>query len=107
MAVEISQHQFCICQEASGQFCNVYALLQLLANPPSCITVLYTKNAATISTRCSVQIRKTKSISIPLQIAQSVQILTSSPSTVTATITLICPGETTEFITVKKPIHVL
>ena len=34
-------------------------------------------------------------------------ILTSAPSTVTTTITLICPGETTKFITVKKPIHVL
>ena len=34
-------------------------------------------------------------------------ILTSAPSTVTTTITLICPGETTKFITVKKPIHIL
>ena len=69
MAVEISQNQFHICQEANGQFCNVYAPLQLLANPPSCITALYIKNAATISTRCSLQIRKTQSISIPSQIA--------------------------------------
>ena len=38
MAVEISQHQFSICQTTKGQFCNVYAPLQLLANPPSCIT---------------------------------------------------------------------
>ena len=49
MAVEISQHQFSICQEANGQFCNVYAPLQLLTNPPSCITALYAKNAASIS----------------------------------------------------------
>ena len=34
MAVEISQHQFHICQEANGQFCIVYAPLQLLTNPP-------------------------------------------------------------------------
>ena len=107
MAVEISQHQFSICQAANGQFCNIYASLQPLANPPSCITALYTKNAATISTRCSLQIRKTQSISIPLHIAPNVWILTSAPSTVTATITLIFPGETTKFITVKKPIHVL
>ena len=65
MAVEISHHQFCICQEANGQFCNVYAPLQLLANPQSCITALYTQSTATISTRCSLQIRKTQSISIP------------------------------------------
>ena len=32
MAVEISQHQFSLCQEANGQFCNVYAPLQPLAN---------------------------------------------------------------------------
>ena len=44
MAVEISQHQFSICQKANGQFCNVYAPLQPIANPPSCITALYTKN---------------------------------------------------------------
>ena len=107
MAVEISQHQFSICQEANGQLCNIYAPFQLLANPPSCITALYTKNAATISTRFSLQIRKTQSISIPLQIAQNVWILTTATSTVTTAVTLICPGETTKFITVKKPIHIL
>ena len=107
MAVEISQHQFHICQEAYGQFCNVYAPLLPLANPPSCITALYAKNTATISTRCSLQIRKTQSISILIQIAPNVWILTSTPSIVTTAITLICPGEPTKFITVKKPIHVL
>ena len=70
MAVEISQHQFSICQEANGQFCNIYAPLQLLANPPSCITALYTKNAASISTICSSQVKKTQSISIPSQLLQ-------------------------------------
>ena len=106
MAVEFSQHQFCICQEANGQFCNIYAQLQLLANSPSCITALYAKSTATISTRCSLK-KKTQSISIPLQISPNVCILTSAPSTVTAALTLICPGEPTKFITVKKPIHVL
>ena len=107
MTVEISQKQFSICQEANGQFCNIYAPLQPLANPPYCITTLYTKNAASISTRCSLQVRKTHSISIPMSIAPNVWILTSAPSTVTTGITLICPGETTKFITVQKPIHVL
>ena len=107
MAAEISQHQFSICQEANGQLCNVYAPLQLLSNPPPCITALYTKNAAGISTRCSLQVRKSQSISIPLPITPNVWILTSAPSTVTTTITLICPGETAKFITVKKPIHIL
>ena len=69
MAVEISQNQFSICQEANRQVCNVYAPLQLLANPPFCITVLYVKNADNISTRCSLQVRKTQSITIPSSIA--------------------------------------
>ena len=70
MAVEISQHQFSICQEANGQFCNVYAPLQLLANPPSCITALYAKNAASISTRCSLHLGKLKALAYPHQSLQ-------------------------------------
>ena len=65
MAVEISQHQFSICQNTNGQFCNINAPLQLLANPPSCITALYATNAASITTTCSLQIRKVQIISIP------------------------------------------
>ena len=107
MAVEISQHQFSICQAANGQFCDIYAPLQPLANPPSCIKALYTRNWATITTRCSLQIRETQSISLPSQITPNVWILTTAPSAVTNLITLICPGENTTFITVKKPIHVL
>ena len=34
MAVEISPHQFSICQEANGQFCNIHTPFQPLANPP-------------------------------------------------------------------------
>ena len=107
MAVEISQHQFSTFQDANGQFCNIHAPFQPIANPQSCITALYSKNAASISTRCSLQIRKTQNISIPSQIAPHVWILTTAPSAVTTAITLICPGETTKFLPVKKPIHVL
>ena len=107
MAVEISQHQFSICQEANGQFYNIHAPLQLLTNPPSCIKAFYAKNAASISTRCSLQIRKTQGFSILSPIAPNVWILTSTPSTVTTGLTVICPGETTKFITVQKLIHVL
>ena len=39
--------------------------------------------------------------------APKVWILTTAPSAVTTAITLICPGETTKFITIKKPIHIL
>ena len=107
MAVEISQHQFSICQEANGQFCNIHTPFQQLTNPPSCITALYANNAASISTRCSLQIRKTQNISIPSQIVPNIWILTAAPSAVTTAITLICPGETTKVLPVKKPIHVL
>ena len=99
MAVEISQHQFSMYQKANGQFCNIIAPLQPLANPPYCITALYAKNTASITTRCSLQIRKTQHVSIPTPIAPNAWILTSAPSTVTTRITLICPGETTKFIT--------
>ena len=81
MAVEISQHQFSICQAANRQFCNIYTPLQLLSNPPSCIIALYTKNATNISNRCLLQIRKTQNISLPSQITPNMWILTSTPST--------------------------
>ena len=107
MAVEMSSHQFSICQEANGQFCNVITPFQPLTNPPSCITVLYTKNACSISARCSLQIRKTQDISIQSQLAPSVRILTTPPLTITTATTLICPGETSKFVTIQKPIHIL
>ena len=43
MAVEISPHQFSICQEANGLFYNILTPFQPLANLSSCITALYTK----------------------------------------------------------------
>ena len=107
MAVEISQHQFSICQEANGQFCNIHAPFQTLANPPSGITALYAKNTGSISTRCSLQIMKAQNISLPSQIAPNVWIFTTAHCAVTITITLICPRETMKFLTVKKALHIL
>ena len=49
MALQISPDQFSICQEGNGQYCNILTPFQLLANPPTCITALCTKNAASIS----------------------------------------------------------
>ena len=46
MAVEISQHQFSICQKANGEFCNINAPLQLFANPLSFITAQYATNCS-------------------------------------------------------------
>ena len=107
MAVKISPQQFRICQEANGQFCTITTPFQPLANPPSCITALYVKNTASILARCSLQIRKSSDVNMPSQLAPNVWILTTAPSAPAATITLICPGEMTQFTEVSKPIHIL
>ena len=107
MTEEISPQQFRICQEANGQFCNIPTPFQPLTNPQSWITALYAKNTASISTRSSLQIKKTLDISMPSQLAPNDWTLTTAPSPVTTTVTLICPGETMKFIDVKKLIHVL
>ena len=44
---------------------------------------------------------------MPSQLVPNVWILTTAPSAATTTITLICPEETTQFIEVRKPIHIL
>ena len=44
---------------------------------------------------------------MPSQLAPSVWILTTAPSAAIVTITLVCPGEITQFIEVKRPIHIL
>ena len=107
MAVEMSPHQFSTCQEANGQFCNVITPFQPLTNPPSCITALCTENACSISVRCSLQIMKTQDVSIPSQLTPNVWILTTPPSATTTAITLICLVETSKFITIQKPVHML
>ena len=65
MAVEISQHHISTCQEANGQFCNIHTPFQPLANPPSCITALYAKNAASISTDAHFKLWKLKTSVYP------------------------------------------
>ena len=107
LAVEISPQQFRICQEANRQFCTIPMPFQPFLNPQSCITALYVKNTANISARCSLQIRKSSDVSMPLQLAPNVWILTTAPSVVTAMITLICLGEKTQIIEVKRPIYIL
>ena len=107
MAVELSSNQFQICKAANGQFCTIPTPFQPLANLPTCNSALYAKNLASISSRCSLQIRKTSDISIPSQIAPNVWSLTTALSTPAITITLICPGKAMTFIKVGKPIHIL
>ena len=107
MVVEMSSHQFSTCQEVSVQFCNVITPFQPLTNLPSSITALYTKNTHSNLARCSLEIRTTQDVSITSQFAPSIWILTTPPSAVTTAITLICPGETSKFVTIQKPIHIL
>ena len=107
MALEISDKQYSTCKEANGQFCSLHTLFQPLANPPSCITALYSKNSTSIAARCSLQVRKAHTISIPTLIAPNVWLITSAPSTVTTGITLVCPEEPTKLLTLWKPIHIL
>ena len=52
-------------------------------------------------------IRKSSAVSMPSQLAPSVWILTTAPLAATATVTLICPEEPTQFIAVKRLIHIL
>ena len=87
MALEISDKQYSTCKEANGQFCNIYTPFQPLANAPSCITALYSKNFASIATRCSLQIRKAHTVSIPTLITSNVWIITSLQSTIQTGIT--------------------
>ena len=49
MAVELSTNQFHVCQAANGQFCTIPTPLQPLANLPTCISALCTRNLASIS----------------------------------------------------------
>ena len=52
MGVELSPHQFQICQAANGQFCTIPTLFQPLANPATCLLDLYTRNSESITSRC-------------------------------------------------------
>ena len=107
MAVELSTTQFQVCQEVNGQFCNITTPFLPLANPPSCFSALYARSPADITSQCSLQIRKTSDVNLPMQISPDVWILTTPLSAPTSTITLICPEKPTETFTVRKPVHIL
>ena len=106
-AVEILGQQFITWQQANGQFCTINTPLQPLANPPSCIAVIYAKIRAGIEKRCSIQIRNTNNTTIPTLIAPDVWIVTSVPSAVSTGITTICLDEVPRFIKTQSPIHTL
>ena len=86
---------------------SIHTPYQPLANPPSCITALYSKNINSIATRCSLQVENAHIVSIPILNAPNVQFFTSAPSKVMTGITLVCPEGPTKLITLQKPIHIL
>ena len=107
MGLELSSTQFEVCQQANGQFCHISTPFQPLANPPTCITALYTKSEASIKSKCSLQLCKAMTTSLPTQITPDVWILTTPASAPTVTISLICPEKPMETIPIRWLLHVL
>ena len=105
MAAVILDKQYSTCKEANGQFCNIYMPFQPLANSPSCITSLYSKNSTSIAARCSLQVRRVHTNCIPTLIAPNTWLITSLQSTVPTGITPVCPEGPTKLITLQIPIH--
>ena len=106
-AVEISEEQFNTCQKANRQICSINTPLLPRANPPTCIAALYAKDTVGIKKRCSRQIRKANSVSIPTPIAPNIWIWTSALTAVSTGIMLIYPEEAPRFIKTLTPILVL
>ena len=107
MGVELSTAQFQTCQQVNGQFCYISTPFQPLANPPTCIAVLYAKSKASIASKCSLQLCETATTTLPTQITPDVWILTTPVSAPVSTITLICPEKPMETITIQQPLHIL
>ena len=75
MGLELSTTHFEVCRQANGQFCHISTPFQPLANPPTCITALYAKSEASIKSKCSLQLHKASTTSLPTQITPDVWIL--------------------------------
>ena len=106
MGLELSTTQFEVCQQANGQFCHIFTPFQPLANPLTCITALYAKSEAGIKSKCSLQLHKAATTSLPTQITPDVWILATPTSAPTDTISLICPEKPMDTIPIRQPIHV-
>ena len=107
MGLELSSTQFEICQQANGQFCHISTPFQPLANPPTCMAALYAKSEASIKSKCTLQLCKATTTSLPTQITRDVWILATPASAPTDTISLICPEKSMETIPIWQPLHVL
>ena len=102
MAVELSTTHIPVCQEANSQCCSITTPFQPLANPPSCVTALYARSTADISSQCSLQIRKASDVNLPTQISPDVWILMVPLSTPASNIMLICPEKAIETIIIRN-----
>ena len=100
MGLELSTAQFQTCQQANGQFCHISTPFQPLANPPTCIATLYAKNKASITSKCSLQLCKTTTTTLPTQIIPDVWIPTTPATAPVNNITLICPEKPMETIAI-------
>ena len=107
MGLELSTTQFQTCQQANWQFCHIFTPFQPLANPPTCIAALYAKSKPSITSKCSLQLRKTTTTTLPTQITPDVWILTTPATAPVTTITLICPEKPMEMIAIWQPLHIL
>ena len=107
MGLELSTAQFQTCQQANGQFCHISTPFQPLANPSTCIAALYTKSKASITSKCSLQLHKTTTTTLPTQITPDVWIRNTPAMAIVNTITLICPEKPMETISICQPLHVL
>ena len=94
MGVELATTQFQICQQANGQFCHISTPFQLLANLPMCIAALDTKSKVGIASKCSLQLCKTTTTTLPTQITPDVWILTTPATAPLNTVTFDMSRET-------------
>ena len=107
MELELSPSQFQICQQANGQFCHISTPFQPLSNPPTCIAALYAKSKASITSKCSLQLCKMSTTTLPTQIMPDVWIITTPAMAPVNTITLICPEKPIETIAIQQLLHIL
>ena len=107
MAVELLSNQFQVCQAANRQFCTIPTPFHPLAKPPTCSSALYTRNLASITSRCSLQIRK--NFRCQHTISDSTKCMDSHYSLFHTSKHHYSnlPRKATMLIRVEKPIHIL
>ena len=70
-AVAITNLQYRACQHTNGQFCQINAPFQPLANLPSCVSALYAKNNQTIKEQYSLVISHMPHTYVPIAVTSN------------------------------------